>query len=465
MERTFDEKPVAAVSSTSILDLNEDCLLESFEYLEPWELACVADVCTRFREIAQTHFQSSNSKHKRLNTSIIYREKGMRGVSKVLRNFGAYIVSISTDMKSTLREKYPEVDLTSLYYKVKSVEKKVTKLACRYCDADTLQEFNCSMPKLEDDLDDRLLLRLILQLKRFHLDLTKRFNDYGPSLNFSSETNTPLELEELTLKAFHLDFTMVDQLLQRNAHLKKIGIYYIKLNNGDVIQAIAKYHPLIEQIGLEVSHEADVKYLGNLSKLKSVEFGSTLSNILIALKVMAKAPLEHLRLIRRLDCVPSWEGDINQLLKSIAKFENLKTLALFHIGLEPSQPIEICTNLAELNHFELGFWDGLTVERLLEMVRNAQALQYFYCGRRLGDIEAFSIDCNTFSKLVNLVKDRPKKSHLEIVFNQFPTRTTRELGPTTVLDVPDDLVRANTDSLTITTISKDVKPGLSIGVH
>lgn len=156
------------------------------------------------------------------------------------------------------------------------------------------------------------------------------------------------------LKAVNLDFTMVDQLLQRNPHLKKIEIYYIKLNHGDVIQAIAKYHPLIEQICLQVPNEADAEYLGKLRIPESVKFGSALRNLLIAMK----APLEHLKLLQYLDrtfvCTRLYEREINQLVERIAKLKNLKTILLFKIC-RLDHPIEVCKNLAELNHFELHF--------------------------------------------------------------------------------------------------------------
>lgn len=85
MKRAFDGQPVAAVSRalgyTNIFDLNDDCLRESLKYLKPAELAAVADVCTRFKQITQMHFRTS--KYKLLETSTIYEEAGMLGAMKV----------------------------------------------------------------------------------------------------------------------------------------------------------------------------------------------------------------------------------------------------------------------------------------------------------------------------------------------------------------------------------------------
>lgn len=81
---------------TTILDLNEDCLREVFEVMELSDLAAVADVCSRFRSIAQAHFKALRVKHLvftelRENDAII---EEFERASGLLRNFGAYAESI-----------------------------------------------------------------------------------------------------------------------------------------------------------------------------------------------------------------------------------------------------------------------------------------------------------------------------------------------------------------------------------
>lgn len=59
------------------------------------ELIAVADVCSRFKQIAQAHFRTKEYKH--LKASMLkscHDENGMVGISKSLRKFGASIVFV-----------------------------------------------------------------------------------------------------------------------------------------------------------------------------------------------------------------------------------------------------------------------------------------------------------------------------------------------------------------------------------
>lgn len=109
-------------SDTDILVLNDDCLLEVFNHLDLTDLVSTADVCRRFRQNAQDHFASPKFKNDTLyirclqkldvfyvpkqnireaiESRIIhcdedYSHSNLIRISGLLRNFGAYVKSLS----------------------------------------------------------------------------------------------------------------------------------------------------------------------------------------------------------------------------------------------------------------------------------------------------------------------------------------------------------------------------------
>lgn len=89
-----------SASSTSILDLNDDCLREVFGELELSDLCTTADVCTRFRLIAQESFKASD--HRKLKLNALCRnddnqQNRLHQIAKFLRHFGAFVESMDAN--------------------------------------------------------------------------------------------------------------------------------------------------------------------------------------------------------------------------------------------------------------------------------------------------------------------------------------------------------------------------------
>lgn len=86
--------------ATTAIDLNDDCLLEVFQHLNTTDLAAVADVCHRFRQVAQAHFVSKGDKKLDFAPIFKYESDGesamyaLLHISRILRNFGDSIESI-----------------------------------------------------------------------------------------------------------------------------------------------------------------------------------------------------------------------------------------------------------------------------------------------------------------------------------------------------------------------------------
>lgn len=428
MECSFDGQPIERDSSENhgknILDLNDDCMREILEYLDLCELVAVADVCCYFRRIAQIHF--STTKYNHLEIATVHKVSGMSGVSKILRNFGAFIVSIDVQHMSdcfffNISNNDMEVERMS------RIETKIMKLIRQYCDG-SLQNLKWDFSNLSDGIVS-MMQPLISQLKTLHLCARTNCKLF---LKFLSKTEV-LKVETLLLWAEKIDASIIDEFLAKCPHLKKIEIRCVNVD-GDVFEPIATHVPLIENIKFTTNKSVDSTYLGNLSKLNALEICSCGSNFRQAIAAMAdsQVPIDHLKLFS-LDLF----GYADHFVKSVSKFENIKSLTLYRInGWTLTHLIDSVKWLDELVELQLILTFTLSINSLLDLIENARALQNFYFAQWT---EVIRIDRNAFMELVSIVKRRQENTHLRIVLWEESTE----------LNVPVDLVRGCNDSVTL----------------
>lgn len=95
----MDSSPASA-KITNITHLNDDCLREVFRVLDLSDLCTVADVCNRFRRIAQETFKASNNRHLKLHAVCRNdedQEMRLQRITNLLRHFGAFVESMDAN--------------------------------------------------------------------------------------------------------------------------------------------------------------------------------------------------------------------------------------------------------------------------------------------------------------------------------------------------------------------------------
>lgn len=431
MEGTFDGQSalqvIGGVCSTSMSHLNDDCLRECFEHLRLHELIAVADVCSRFKQIAQAHFRTTVYRYLEGSMlNFLHKNYGMLEISKLLRNFGASVVSID------VRQSHFVIHTGAERRRISEIERAIIELVCRHCGG-SLEEFKCFLSGITIDLAQMIHL-LIPRLKRLHL--TDR-GSFGLFANTSPETNI-LKLEVLTLFGREMRTAHIEKLLAKAPHLRTIEID-VRVLDRDFFQSIGQHLPLIETIQFQHSSEiATPIYLGNLSKLKTLEITS-FSKFQVVFNEIATsdASLEHLRLIS----LKVAEHPTSFLFgANTSRLKNLRSLILNRIpNLRAYHLIDIVKNLGKLIEFGLYNSLELTKENIFRLIQNAKALQnfYYYCDEFIR--AKMTIDNNDFKKMVNIVEERHKNTHLRIALG--------ELNCTTNVSV--DLAKANGDSMTL----------------
>lgn len=156
---SFLPKRECSTSTTTILDLNDDILRETFTHLGTFQLGAIADVCSTFKRIAQAEI-SSRQKTTLLQFYISVDDEQdelgaeqtpLRQLPSLLRNFGPLLTDI-------------EINLVSM---VVCYSQQIMELIVRYCGG-TLNVLILKKMKI----DEELLLTfqpLLRRLQTLHL--------------------------------------------------------------------------------------------------------------------------------------------------------------------------------------------------------------------------------------------------------------------------------------------------------
>lgn len=419
------ESSTAVSSETTILHLNDDCLLGVFEYFDSRDLYSVANVCTRFRENAQIQYLYSkfnNAYEVRVDSPHGLLEKLLK-VERFLRSFGVCIKTIDLMYSKVLHFDNYARHPAMVYIN------QIFKLLNRYCCGGALTKLMIDGSIFMTD-DINCLVRPIFQhlqiLKLRECQLSKSFaselSQWAPNLRelecsyiigpnvpitnrkrFFGNTETPRfpKLERLSINAVpSVNNKHIQRFLKWNPQLKHIELFHCSGVNEDTFRSIAKYVPKIETILYCATKPRiyDFEHFGHFSNLKSLRLkfsGKRWKNLNLAFFNMmavlyeidmANIPLEHLRL----ENIVVIEHDA--FINAISNLKKLKTLGLISIAKSDERNfniVEICKRLTELTeiyflrrensghpyYFTRDSACRLSAADLLEMIRNAKKLE------------------------------------------------------------------------------------------
>lgn len=428
-----------STSNTIISDMNDDCLLEVFQYLELIDLLAAADVSRRFRQIAQRQFALSEFKNDILEIScsseyktpqpFTYREIFLRPklkterkvrkyicknssfnclvlyVSKFLRIFGASVKSIWL-----FRYLYiVEDNFNSPQHKYKNM---ILDLVSRYCSGTLteLQIYHCDLTG-ETEVIMRPLLARLQSLTINGCDYSKLFGQmlslwspelrelhlsYRPDCRISHEMELDGILRQSFPKLTMISFRSIsgeksydiEEFLRINPQLTHFGMVDCSSMHGSIIQSIATHVPHIETIeidrifGLGNTH---LKYCGRLNGLTTLKlcFYERFNEVRIDQQFMTSILYEihvakiALQHLHVLGISTQKFERTEQLVDAISKLKTLKTLWLMRVyTLKMSNIFRICEQLKELLDLKLLFNEiVISADDLLQMIKHAQKLR------------------------------------------------------------------------------------------
>lgn len=397
-----------APSGTSIFQLNEDCLLEIFSYLNVRELWSIANVHGLFTHIARVRFSSKHSSIKLETLGV----ENMRQLENFLAIFGSLIVSL-------------EAALPNLFAVTGAFEfdHDIQKLIARYCRG-TLRELR--LAHFEIVLVE-MWRPLFAALQKLHLHRCRFTDQFVQMLACCVE----LEQMEWNTSKIDIDWSLrfplpklkifrvneVDGIttetmtvfLRSNPQLKEFGVTKCHVVGSHILGELARNLPLIENVSLidlyDVSCAPKLRSLRALKALQIDVINEKIISRLLAQSIANGNRLEHLDLAL---CVGS-----DHLFDEISSIRTLKSLGLFSIfGMVYNRLLNVIKNLENLTHLHIVNCIGLHSTELIEIVRVAKQLRQLQLHLPLAIV---MISNPTRHELSTVVRTRADKIPLEIL--------------------------------------------------
>lgn len=426
VEMSHPSKQQCISSATTILDLNDDVLRETFQYVGDLDLSDVANVCPAFKRNALAEF---SQRYKLKCFGVFYRQphflypvnwrndlSSRQKVCQLLRNFGSSISSFQLYLDEPL---------------VSDHSHKLVEIFTQYFGA-TLTELELWHIEFSADMIPRMR-PLLSRLRKLKLASCRWKEEKCASeiLLFCSEMHT-LEIVGthtwpfatpigfLKLKSFAVSKCLcsepqneaIARFLKVNSQLKEIEIWICKAISFEIIPAIANNVPKVEKVilhsGVPISSifMENAKHLSRLPALKTLEIdceGTSVSRVISRL-VQAGVSLKSLSLTHV-------KAD-KKLINGIIKMKALKQISLRQSeNLELSDVFEIVKNLREIT--DLCVRVHLLPTDLVEVVGYAPKMRNF--GVQLLNYDSdWKLDENVYLRILDVVKGRKEKCPLEL---------------------------------------------------
>lgn len=462
----MDSTSAEASGATTILDLNDDCLLALFEHFDLLDLCAVADVCSRFQTIAKACFDHSKRNTLNVPEDLWCRHKAVNVVllktSRVLRIFGSFITEINEDHLCVDENLQPEYEseffnlllqyccgtLTKLKVEGHFAPETVRNLQPLFKTLHKLVILSCgSIPDLPPSW--------FPELRELELEL---IDDH----NYSHDI---VHLDQFYHKLNRISFKYVDgitdddieKFLMCSPKLKEIELCECSDLESRTVGAIAEHATEIEKLNLTLCFDDYIGFFNydKLRNLRSLELNLTCSKekymhdtdysiTIIEAIIDAEIPLKHLSLEGLWKGREAYvEGNLHHSIQVLSKLQTLETLKLSTSeDLTVSDIMFICKHLKELTELQLDRIRALTTEDILILLKNVEKLKLLL----LIDVtlvrhvpESFKFDAKVFEKILEIVKNRAEKSRLEICLDEGVYN----------VNIPDYLRETHKDSVTV----------------
>lgn len=496
---TVEMDSAVAKDASTILTLNDDCLLEVFQHFNVPDLCSVADVCSRFRQNAKYCFAHSKKdnlditldigdhtgaflpmrciiagrKSQRLIRETPTLKQALSRASRVLRNFGEFIVKFRDGAFFRGAIEW------NAEWKKKYYTRQIIELLLRYS-CGTLAEMDLSSYHFEDDFAP-MMRPLVEHLHKLSLSYCKIDEEFLRLCLLWCEELRELYLSvvEVAWKRFdwlhqpfpklvkisivcveYLEANDIVEMLKCNPQLKEIKICnpmpaneYKLLTIDSVLPPIAKYVPEIETLRLFLMR-ADISFcretvecFSQLSKLTSLTLDlgrnrDVLDGIVSAINTIAAANIQLKFLqLHHVNCTHK----ADQFFRDICKFKQLEALVLAWChGFTAYHLMEVFEHCSEISRLVFLVSVRLEPKHIIETVRLLPKLRLLRIGQTSRNHKKFKIDIYIFKQLLRIVENRREPIHLEI---KLPESCYTQ-------KVPIDLAEAHKKSLSIISTGK-----------
>lgn len=340
----------APSSQTKITDLNADCLLKIFRYLDVENMAIASDACQRFRESASEAFKYE-WKGKTVWLSNQTREHRLESTA-ILRNFGSQLQKIHIVFGET----------RNLEFLNMIIEK---------CSRSELTEVDVSGQILSKANVCRLKNKFT-NLRSLGFEITTRQTDDSVELECIEQHFS--NLDQLRLFGNPLKNLNVQQIMSLNPQVKSLSLLYRNHveNATNLLEWIDQYVPQLEQLELHgMSGSVDnigyqPKFLKNLKRLKFFDFGCAMN-------------MRHLSISNeKVEELELEEGTCDEhVVDFICQYKEVKKLAIRYVDyqLDYKHLLKLGKHLPKLTELEISSsCSNLNHQAIIDLVLGSKQL-------------------------------------------------------------------------------------------
>lgn len=404
-------KRMCTRSTTTIYELVDDVLCETFKHLNDDDLCSVADVCSAFRRNALTQIPLRYA-HEYIGFRLTFRAKkfDFRRLMCALRNFGPQI-------------KFLRI---ILHGATPNCSQKLLEIIIQYC-GDTLLGLSLRNIIFPTVLTPKLRT-LFSRLQELHVYKCS-WESHGVAFEMFSSCH------EMLAASFHDTHCFNEErLLPFRGNIPKLkSLTFTECREGEaILKKIFALNPQLEEIVMDLDTPSTIRYIVQCClQIKKLRFTRDLNSssdlienakllkrstnlkslcIYFANKpfspVLSELVAAHISLeCLHLNCFSSDQA----LVDGISAMKELKTLELSHgINVKMEDILMIVSNLNELTNLKL-IVGSLSKENLLHIVRNAPKLRFFGYERSCTGIavnDLIPFDERTFKLMLKVVASR-----------------------------------------------------------
>lgn len=449
--KTTTKMDAMPTNATTLLNLNDDCLLELYRYLDLVDLDAVANACTRLKWTTQDHVKRKKDLIFPKNRfQLVSGDKGLQQMSQLMHNYGEFL------------KEFEQPDCFYFDNSRKLFERQILSVVSNNCTG------NLAKLKLEwfdtNDVDVNTLSPLIglehltLCLSARNVALFSQLSRWCPNIKYlelqDGEGRSPKihgwdqtlhKLEEVKLCGpDRVENSDVAEMMKNNPTLIKLRLFSPNID----LRLVAALEPYLSRLELlHVAPSSNIafsrfgnlpQHFGQMTKLTSLRLaltGNNANHILSAISNMAtqKIPLTEL--------VLSYFGSGNNcadilqnITDTVSKMKNLKELCIYQTyGFNASQILTICRELKDLLSLNCLHEFKVTPEYIEELTRSAKNLQRVFIdvGKHT-HMDPLKIDGDCFRNLVKIVKSQSRETTFEIkmkkrnAIRNFPSDLAKE---------------------------------------
>lgn len=487
-------------ATTFLADLNDDCLIELFKYLDLSDLCALADVSSRFRQNSKIAYVHSKHKRFSLPTSIHRdgdsREQILSKFSKVLHLFGGSMDVFVADTENfkcncgkNLQINYSQKFVEMVIHYCRAIlngfrfiqnteasvcncdeklrtkyQQKVVELLVQHCSGtlkkvlfykkfDLTDEIIMGMRPLLEGLQEfayvgasEFLLKMLPlwspELRELKLFSVPQHNYKEDIWRFDGLKN----LVSLHFRGIHdLENDDVKEILKSNPQLERIRIHNCaNVDYSSILQVIAQHAPEVRKLTIlntvydtRELYDLSTESLGGFKKLESLWLNYGYGESNLESVIWEITSSNASLKHLNIDCFAVRNPEL--FIDGILNLKELKVLKLNDVhGLTATEICSICRYASDVRLKVDVTLNGDNLMQLIENADNLSSLTITYFSKILPSwSEKIEIDVN--DRLIHLFETRSKRSQLKIQLD-------RRLYS---INIPPDLARLHRNTLQV----------------